>query len=253
LGWQASYAPTDSEKRQCEESATKTGHKAEDCKTLWERTTSDPVAFFTFWLVVFTGGLGISTILLWRAGVRQAELTQAALIGDQRAWIMVSMEIESLRFLKSGDEGAPGAEADIRVKISNFGRTPALNATLHVALVGGEEHFTAMTARRFADEHQDSFRGRFVSPREEYEIETLVEASGADLYRYGRSGEMRPLIVGCITYQILQDGGIHQTGFVYNVQRTWTENGDLRIFGNEQEDLDINEIEPVAAPGGFVT
>jgi hypothetical protein len=71
LGWQASYAPTDSEKRQCEEAATKSGHKTEECKTIWERTTTDPVAFFTFWLVVFTGGLGISTVLLWRAGEKQ--------------------------------------------------------------------------------------------------------------------------------------------------------------------------------------
>jgi hypothetical protein len=73
LGWQASYAPPDSEKRQCEEAATKPGQKTEGCKTLWERTTSDPVAFFTFWLVVFTGGLTVSTVLLWRAGERQIE------------------------------------------------------------------------------------------------------------------------------------------------------------------------------------
>jgi hypothetical protein len=98
LGWQASYAPTDSEKRQCEETARKSGHKTEECKTLWEKTTTDPVAFFTFWLVIFTGVLGASTVLLWRAGVRQAELTQAALIAEQRAWIMISLDIESFRF-----------------------------------------------------------------------------------------------------------------------------------------------------------
>ena len=71
LGWQASYAPTDSEKRQCEESATKSDHKTEECKTLWQRTTTDPVAFFTFWLVVSTLGLSVSTVLLWIAGEKQ--------------------------------------------------------------------------------------------------------------------------------------------------------------------------------------
>jgi len=71
LGWQAAYAPSEIEKRQCEESARQSGHKAEECKTLWERTTTDPVAFFTFWLVVSTVGLGISTSLLWVAGEKQ--------------------------------------------------------------------------------------------------------------------------------------------------------------------------------------
>jgi hypothetical protein len=217
------------------------------------KITDSLLALFTAGLLIFTGLLWRSTDKLWAAGVRQAELTQTALIGDQRAWIMVSMEIETLKFLDSGDKSAPGAEAWIRIKISNVGRTPALNATLHIALVGGEKYFTAIAARRFADQHQDCFTGRFVSPSDDYETETLVEASGAELYRYGRAGEMKPLIVGCVTYQILQDSEIHQTGFVYNIQRCWTESGDLRIFGNEQEELDINEVEPVAAPGGFVT
>jgi hypothetical protein len=71
LGWQAAYAPTEIEKQKCQEAARTSGHKAEECKTLWERTTSDPVAFFTFWLVVSTIGLGVSTVMLWRAGEKQ--------------------------------------------------------------------------------------------------------------------------------------------------------------------------------------
>jgi hypothetical protein len=93
LGWQASYAPTDSEKRRCEETATKAGHKTEECKTLWQRTTSDPVAFFTFWLVVSTVGLGASTVLLWRAGekqLRHARRSVAIQSRDMRASIETS-------------------------------------------------------------------------------------------------------------------------------------------------------------------
>jgi hypothetical protein len=71
LGWQAAYAPTEMEKQQCYEAAQKSSHKSEECKTLWERTTSDPVAFFTFWLVISTIGLGISTVMLWLAGEKQ--------------------------------------------------------------------------------------------------------------------------------------------------------------------------------------
>lgn len=90
LGWQASYAPADAERRQCEEPASKSDHKTEECKTIWERTTSDPVAFFTFWLVISTIGLGISTGMLWRAGEKQFRLarrTSAIQSRDMRASI----------------------------------------------------------------------------------------------------------------------------------------------------------------------
>jgi hypothetical protein len=70
LGWQASYAPTEREKQECYEAAQKTGHKTEDCKTLWERTTTDPVALFTLVLAFSTIGLWAATIGLYLAGER---------------------------------------------------------------------------------------------------------------------------------------------------------------------------------------
>src|ERR1700704_4662056 len=46
----------------------------------WEKTADDPVAYFTLWLVGFTGvlavstiGLGIATVFLYRAGEKQIE------------------------------------------------------------------------------------------------------------------------------------------------------------------------------------
>ncbi len=90
LGWQASYAPTEVEKQHCYESAQKSGHKAEECKSLWEKATTDPVAFFTLWLVISTVGLGVSTVLLWRdtkrSGERQARDTEIL----QRAYLSVT-------------------------------------------------------------------------------------------------------------------------------------------------------------------
>lgn len=71
LGWQAAYAPTDAEKQKCYDAAAHSGHKSEECKSLWERTTSDPVAFFTLVLAISTIGLWGATIFLYRAGERQ--------------------------------------------------------------------------------------------------------------------------------------------------------------------------------------
>jgi hypothetical protein len=138
LGWQASYAPTDSEKRQCEETAHKSGHKAEECKTLWERTTTDPVAFFTFWLVVSTIGLGVSTVLLWRAGEKQIRLSAeaaAAQSRDMQASIQAVITAErpylALKITEPGVQvGEQGqirfAGQRLRFKFVNHGNTPGL-------------------------------------------------------------------------------------------------------------------------------
>jgi hypothetical protein len=82
LGWQASYSPTDSEKHQCEEAASNSVHKAEECKSLWGRTTSDPVAFFTFVLSVSTIGLWIVT---WQASASQARDMKASIAAAEKS------------------------------------------------------------------------------------------------------------------------------------------------------------------------
>src|SRR5579864_3041457 len=84
LGWQAAYAPTDAEKQKCYETTEKSGHKTEECKTFWERTTSDPIAFFTFWLFVSTVGLGVSTVMLWLAGEKQFRHSRRSFIVQSR-------------------------------------------------------------------------------------------------------------------------------------------------------------------------
>jgi hypothetical protein len=76
-----------------------------------------------------------------------------------------------------------------------------------------------------------------------------ASAPGSELYQYGRRGLVTPLIVGCVTYQNLQDSRIHQTAFAYRVTKF---DDDPRIFVTEG-DLDANTIVPAVAPGGFIT
>jgi hypothetical protein len=147
LGWQAAYAPSEIEKRKCEESAHKSGHKSEECKTLWERTTSDPVAFFTFWLVVSTIGLGVSTVLLWRAGEKQYRHARTAAFRqsrDMRESLRVAEKSadvglaainlsegtaeRQLRAYITGKEAvifAKDTDCRIHLKFVNSGQTPA--------------------------------------------------------------------------------------------------------------------------------
>src|SRR5262249_40026203 len=53
--------PTEIEKQECREATKKAGHKTEECKSIWEKTTTDPVALFTFVLSLSTIGLWVAT------------------------------------------------------------------------------------------------------------------------------------------------------------------------------------------------
>jgi hypothetical protein len=124
LGWQAANAPTDVEKQKCYDDAKHVGYKAEECKTIWERTTSDPVAFFTFWLVIFTGGLTASTVLLWRAGERQLRLLRRTALIQSR-----DMQ-ESTRAAQAAARSAAESAYSERAWMTTDGFEPALGTTI---------------------------------------------------------------------------------------------------------------------------
>jgi len=95
LGWQAAYAPTDAEKQKCYDAAEHAGHKTEECRSFWERSTSDPVAFFTLVLAISTIGLWSATVFLYRAGEKQsghARRSAAIQSRDMQASIKVAQQ-----------------------------------------------------------------------------------------------------------------------------------------------------------------
>jgi hypothetical protein len=187
LGWQASYAPTDSEKRQCEETATKSGHKAEECKTLWERTTTDPVAFFTFWLVIFTGALGGCTIMLWRAGERQLRHSEATAERQLRAYILPVGRV------LNGDLQNPS----VRIVFRNTGQTPATNVVTWVGVgvrkfpftgeltQATEEYLKAASRRLLGPSSESTFVTRpiYVQP----ENQAAIRDGQSALYCWGKT------------------------------------------------------------------
>jgi hypothetical protein len=102
-GWYDSYALTEKQKDECYETTKKTGQKSDECKTFLERTTSDPIAFFTLVLAVSTVGLWVATLFLYYAGEKQiaiaktsadaardqVKLSREALISTERAFIFL--------------------------------------------------------------------------------------------------------------------------------------------------------------------
>lgn len=138
--------------------------KNEGRKSFWGRTTDDPVAFFTFWLAIFTFVLAVSTIGLWtvtwRSGIRQSrEMRESirvssessanaeraaraardsadALPALERAYIFVEIDpnavkaIDSIiRAFQDRHEGMPTSapsELVVGYQLINHGKTPAI-------------------------------------------------------------------------------------------------------------------------------
>ena len=64
-------------------------NKCESRESLWQRTTDDPVAYFTFWLVAVTGVLAVVSVFQGRMLVQQTELGRAEFNATHRPRIRV--------------------------------------------------------------------------------------------------------------------------------------------------------------------
>jgi hypothetical protein len=220
LGWQAAYEPSKMEKEKCQQAAEKFGTKAENCKNLWEKTTSDPVAFFTLWLVIATAGLGALAIVQIRflvnadvtarasarAAQRAAATAERALVVVERAFIMISdMNVSTI--------GQYGTIIDYRIAInvSNSGRTPARNyiSVANLVLFNGDipESF------RFPDRTHDDVleTGTTVGPqaRPYIQVDFFIQ-DAIDVFE----GRKKALIYGWLEYDdIFPDSPRHRTEF----------------------------------------
>jgi hypothetical protein len=104
VGWQAAYSPTEKQRDECYEAAKKTGYKADECKSFWERTTSDPIALFNLILAISTVGLWVATIALYRAGEKQSGIAgKAADAATQSAEALVAAEGARLLVVLKGN------------------------------------------------------------------------------------------------------------------------------------------------------
>jgi hypothetical protein len=136
LGWQSSYAPTEMEKQQCYEAATKAGHKTEECKSLWEKATSDPVAFFTFVLCIMTAGLVGSTIALWKTTKTAIETAERTTLAVESAYVFAGIGGSGLIItdLRTGsmllDQRTGKPIVVLSVSAVNYGRTAGLIPTI---------------------------------------------------------------------------------------------------------------------------
>ena len=191
----------------------------ENAQTEKEKT-DEALAEYTLFLMVFTGilaiatiGLGAATVGLYMTGEKQVELTRKALVGDQRAWLTTSLEI--------GEEGLTTNHGvmslDVKLKVINLGRTPAINAHTNMLLVERYENEDVLKfAAKNKVEHPHSL---FLSPNDSYYRPWYPSLEQDDRYKRGATRGVQPVLYGCVTYRILQDEELHQIAFVYLLGR----------------------------------
>jgi hypothetical protein len=178
--------------------------------------TDDALAEYTLWLMIFTGvlaiatvGLGAATVGLYLTGEKQVDITRRALVGDQRAWIATALEIgpRGLRIAKGY------MELDVRLKVTNIGRSPAVGAHTSIKLVndiGDVEKELKELAHKNKPSRE---RGLPVAPNDFY-----YRPWGATTRNtIGTRPFECPILIGCVSYNILQDNEVHRTAFAYNL------------------------------------
>ncbi len=157
LGWQSSYSLPENEKQRCYEEAKKAGHKDEECKTFWERTTTDPVAFFTFTLTIVTLALGAISVRQFHYLKRSDETARiAANAAAQSAEAQIAVEGARLTCLPTSSSywNEIGQWADrwpnspdmplrrtfaVFFALKNYGKTPATIAGVNARLTRSPE------------------------------------------------------------------------------------------------------------------
>ncbi|ONF96984.1 hypothetical protein [Sphingomonas jeddahensis] len=143
---------------------------------------------------------------------RSADIAQQALVAGERAWISVHVTPEGpLKLLPHG-----GLSLEIGVHIKNIGKTPALNVytdvdEIHLGLVNPPERAGAFAKSKRV---VNTTASRLLLPDQQYVRLWIPGAEGAT-----NEFPLFPVLVGCVTYQILPDGTLHQTAFAMMITR----------------------------------
>jgi hypothetical protein len=216
-----------------------------------KETTDDALADYTLWLTIFTGALALATVALGAAtaglyltGQKQVEITRQSLVGDQRAWIVTSLEI--------GPSGLKIArrymELDVRLKVTNIGRSPAIAAHTEIELVNDIADVSKGIEDLARKNMPSEERGLSLAPNDFY-----YRPWGATTQNsIGNRDSECPILIGCVSYRILQDSEVHRTAFAYLIGKR--DGSDWGGFIPAKTDfIDPTDLTMSPWSGGFVS
>jgi hypothetical protein len=161
----------------------------------------------------------LATIKAAQASVDANNLQRQTFIADQRAWLTAVLHVSGDFFC-----GVGGASANVSVEITNVGKTPALEAVTSIEMIVGTKVDASdirQIVREFCDRNRMVSRwGRLVLPGEAYLRPWSPGVDGADVQaelKTRRDNSIFPIVIGCVTYQILPEKTLHQTAFAYMI------------------------------------
>ncbi|MET3355412.1 UNVERIFIED_ORG: hypothetical protein ABID33_003334 [Xanthobacter viscosus] len=154
--------------------------------------------------ILFSGWAALAASRAAKSASEQAEITRKQLISDQRAWILNEvLNIEDFSFNEKS------ISMTFNVKISNIGRTPALDVTTYVKLLD-YKNSTIPLIEDFVKSlcYEEPYSSRLVMPGDTYVRTWCPSFELVD----SDSNQMFALIaIVCCTYKTLHDDNFHQT------------------------------------------
>lgn len=198
----------------------------------------------SFWLALLSALIGAGTLIAAfmaaryakkaaEEASRSADIANAALVASERAWLIVEPIAESdMRVTATG-----GTQLFVSLKITNIGKTPALNAHTNMTFLNGPEDIPeAVAAHSKAHRERNERWSRTVLPGESYRRPWGLTEETGDGYS--------AVLIGCVTYETLPDRTLHQTAFCYYV-------GPKDYMTENRRNVPQQAIEFTVTTGGF--
>jgi hypothetical protein len=233
----SSFAPS---QHQSAEQSREDHHTEKGHTTLWGAWFPDSISIFTFVLVAFTAALAFVGIIqlkyLDRAEIIAANTAQAAkdsadiagkaLVAANRPWVRADIQVGGPIFYNVN-----GANFTIKFRLTNIGRSPALNVWVSPQIFAPAIGIDA--GRDLRAELQKIIAGLKTQPSQPFGFslfpdETItqdvtVSICNDELKRITQKAEfIVPTIIGAIDYRSVLDDKSHQTGFIIEVRRSDT-------------------------------
>lgn len=212
---------------------------ADDDKPFWKRVADDPVAFFTFWLTLFTlvlAAVGVIQLKLLlraetvaeksaRAAELSADIARNTLIATNRPWVSVNLAVLSDLWYNAEGE----ARIEIAFILKNTGNTPANNVTVDADIVpfmrdGGIafDDMKAICERVRGAPEGRRIMGHTIFPDDTftYRIEMgMPKAKFENVFADHKVEFFTPVIVGCVSYLFPFEAGRHLTEFIVDLRK----------------------------------
>jgi hypothetical protein len=172
---------------------------------LWHWTTSDALSFYTSVLALFTGVVGCSTIGLWMATNRNAQIAERALREHERPWLF--LEGASVRMRDPRTSTVIQNNWFIKLRFKNVGRSPAVvtDCIFKIAELSGLPAHPKYSGAGQLSVQRTVSVGETAETSEVGPAPTSKNRQGAELVFFGK-----------LSYSEL-NGKLHHTGFALRV------------------------------------